>query len=445
MSVQIFSIAIVVLGAVAAVRKVDIRIVLGSCALVIFLLAGKPIGFFVTFAAQMSNLNTVVPICSAMGFAFVVRMTRCDRHLIHLLTTPLRWVRSLTIPGGVAVPFVVNTAIVSQSSTSATVGPVLVPLALTAGVSLGTAASMLLLGSSVGGELFNPGAVEIVTLSGLLSTDATATVARLMTANLLASGVALVTFWLLALRLERSLAGPGASTAALAKLPSFGKSYDDEPDDADAPFRLNIAMALVPIVPLAILFAVVNVENKPKELTETILIGAAMIVGTVVAGLVVFRKSGDLLHAFFDGAGYAFTHVISLIVTAVLFTESIKAVGLIESLAAGLAGRPVLLIAGAAILPFVLAVVTGSGIAPAVAVMQILVPLAEPMGVDPGTVGALCAVSAQLGRTASPAAAVVMMTSAVTGEPPARLIRRVAQPLVVALVVLLIVALAGGI
>lgn len=445
MTVQILAIFLIVLGAFAAVRKVDIRIVLGACALAIFLLAGKPIGFFVTFAAQMSNLNTVVPICSAMGFAFVVRMTRCDRHLIHLLTAPLRWVRALTIPGGVAVPFVVNTAIVSQSSTSATVGPVLVPLALTAGVSLGTAASMLLLGSSVGGELFNPGAVEIVTLSGLLSTEATATVARLIPANLLASGVALVTFWLLAIRLERSLAVPGASAPPLAVLPNFGKSYENGTEEADAPFRLNIVMALVPIIPLAILFAVVNVDEKPKELTETILIGAAMLVGTVVAGIVVPRKAGELLHAFFDGAGYAFTHVISLIVTAVLFTESIKAVGLIEMLASAMAGRPVLLIVGATVLPFTLAVVTGSGIAPAVAVMQILVPLAAPMGVDPGTIGALCAVSAQLGRTTSPAAAVVMMTSAVTGEPPARLLRRVAPPLLVALVVLLIVALAGGI
>ena len=86
---------------------------------------------------------------------------------------------------------------------------------------------------------------------------------------------------------------------------------------------------------------------------------------------------------------------------------------------------------------------SGFLIAPAVAVMQILVPLAAPMHVDPGAIGAACAVSAQLGRTTSPAAAVVMMTSAVTGEPPARLLRRVAPPLAIALAVLLVAALAG--
>jgi len=445
LTVQLLAAVLIVAGAIVAVRRVDIRIVLGGCALSIFLLAGRPLGFFVTFAAQMSNLNTVVPICSAMGFAFVVRMTRCDRHLVHLLTAPLRLVRALTIPGGVAVPFVVNTAIVSQSSTSATVGPVLVPLALTAGVSLSTAASMLLLGSSVGGELFNPGAVEIVTLSGLLGSQATSTVARLMTANLIASSVALVTFWLLAVRLERSIAGSGEGIRQPATLPGFGKAYDRDEAEGESPFKLSFLKAAVPLVPLAILFTAVNVDGKPKELTETILIGAAMIAGVVVAGIVVPRSAGKLLHAFFDGAGYAFTHVISLIVTAVLFTESIKAVGLIELLASSMSGRPVLLLAGAALLPFLLAVVTGSGIAPAVGFMQILVPLAEPMGVDPGTVGALCAVSAQLGRTTSPAAAVVMMTSAVTGEPPPKLLRRVAPPLVAGLAVLLIVALAGGI
>src|SRR5205085_2915583 len=93
-------------------------------------------------------------------------------------------------------------AIVSQSSTAATVGPVLVPLVLAAGYSPLVAGSLLLLGASMGGELFNPGAVEIVTLARLTGQSEVATVAAVRPANLLASTTALALFWYLAHRYE---------------------------------------------------------------------------------------------------------------------------------------------------------------------------------------------------------------------------------------------------
>jgi DcuC family C4-dicarboxylate transporter len=416
MSRMIIIAAILAVGAYLVVRKTDIRIVLGLAGAAMFALAGRFELFFVFVAKELANERTVVPICTAMGFAYVIKATGCDKHLIYLLTAPLRYVRALLIPGGAAVGWLVNTAIVSQSSTAATVGPVLVPIVRAAGYSVPAAGAMLLLGASMGGELCNPGAVEIVTLSQLLGTDPIATVRLVLPANLVASGTSLLVFWWLTLRAERRECRADDERASEPRAGDVAA-----PEDA---FRVNPLKALVPVLPLAILFAVPR-EVLPAELTTSIMIAAAMLAGVAAAALAAPRVAPTLAVSFFEGAGFAYTHVISLIVTATVFTEAIKANGVIEALAGMLAQQPTVAAVSAVILPGGLAFVSGSGIAPAVAVMNVLVPVAPAMGLDPAHVGAHCAVAAQLGRTMSPAAAVVMMSSAVSGARPSELLKRV--------------------
>ena len=67
---------------------------------------------------------------------------------------------------------------------------------------------------------------------------------------------------------------------------------------------------------------------------------AAMLIGIILAGLTSPRVVGQLATAFFEGAGYAYTHVISLIVAASTFAEGINRSGLIAVIAQGLVGRP---------------------------------------------------------------------------------------------------------
>src|SRR5262249_49325372 len=120
--------------------------------------------FFTTFTAE----KFVVPICCAMGFAHVLKTTRCDEHLVHLLTKPLRRGGLFLVPGAIIVGFVVNIPIISQTSSALAVGAVLVPLLLRAGVPAATVGATLLLGCSAGGELLNPGAPELNTVATAL-------------------------------------------------------------------------------------------------------------------------------------------------------------------------------------------------------------------------------------------------------------------------------------
>src|SRR4051794_18734390 len=155
---------IIAVAVYAIVRRVDVRLVLLLTALALGILGGNPMAVVRVFLTTFSNERFVVPICTAMGFAWVMRYTGCDQHLVHLLVRPLTRVRFLLLPGTVVVGFLVNIPVVSQTSTAATLGPVAIPILQSAGFAPLTIGATLLLGSSVGGELLNPGAPELRTV-----------------------------------------------------------------------------------------------------------------------------------------------------------------------------------------------------------------------------------------------------------------------------------------
>ena len=77
--------------------------------------------------------------------------------------------------------------------------------------------------------------------------------------------------------------------------------------------------------------AVIVTEAKIHPSYSSRLIGLAMLVGVVVAMAVTPSRSRDCVKQFFEGAGFGFTHIVSLIVTANCFGKSIEAAGLAEA------------------------------------------------------------------------------------------------------------------
>jgi len=424
--------AVVDLAAVVyfTARRVDVRLVLLLGALPLFAASGGPgmVEMMAKVAAEMANAATIVPIGSAMGFAYVLRVTGCDREMVRLLLRPLRGAPAFLVPGGIASGYLVNTTIVSQAGTAAVLGPILIPLLRAGGLDAATAGAVLLLGASMGGELFNPGAVEMRKLSELTGMAGHDLVSRQAPLNFAACGAALLTFWLLAERRKRLAEGvlPGA---AGGEAPEEGRPVN--------PFK-----AAIPVAPLAILFVdgAMGAASPLVEFAGPSKILAAMLVGVLLAWSVAFRSGSKLAHEFFEGAGYAYTHVISLIVAASTFAEGVRRSGLIQVLVKLLADRPALAPAASALLPWSLGVVSGSGIAPAVAIMEFFVPAAEQLGLDPVRIGTLAALGAHFGRTMSPAAAVVAMCARLSGESGPSLIRRVVPPLMVGLAVMIAVS-----
>jgi DcuC family C4-dicarboxylate transporter len=436
---MVLIVGVLVIGAAVAavVRGTDVRLALLAAAVALGCLAGDLRPVVSKFLETLSNEQYVLTIGTAMGFAHVLKHTGCDRHLVYLLVKPLRKVPGLLVPGVVLVGFVVNIPVISQTSTAVCLGAVTVPLMRAAGVSPLTTGASLLLGASVGGELLNPGAPELNSVSkGLKETGRDVSpqeVVRhaepLLPVQL---GVAVGVFWLLSIRAEAKY------RATLPEAPST-----TEPPD----FRVNVLKAMVPAVPLVLLF--LTGPPTPEEFRLTVpehwliepkkagdyasrLIGFAMLVGTVVAALTRPRDGSGSAKAFFEGVGYAVTNIVALIVAANCFGAGIKLIGLDAVLKNVILAWPDLLLPLAALLPLAFAAVSGSGMAATQSLFGFYVEPSLEHGADPADTGAVVSIGAAAGRTGSPVAAVTLMCGQLTGVSPFALAKRVAVPLLAA-------------
>ncbi len=440
---MIFLLALLVVACAlaAVVRRMDVRLVLALGALALGGLGGDLRGVVVTFLRTMANEQFVVPICTAVGFAYALRQSGCDQHFVHLLAGPVRRVRFLLLPGAVAVGVMVNVPVVSQAGAAATVGPVLLPLLRTGGVAPPAAGAALLLGVSIGGELLNPGAPEYQTIdraAGVSAPDCVHRAAPLLAVHV---GVATILFWLIAAR-QPTLLGAAASPE-----PSVLAEERSSPD------RVNLLKAAVPLLPLALLFVAgppfgwlpidrswLVGADEGKVRAEPRLIGLAMLVGVVAAALVTPSAAGRSARSFFEGAGYAYTHVISLIVCAEAFGAGLRAVGLGPALGGLIAAESRLLLPLAIVLPLGFAFLCGSGFAATAALFGLFVAPSRATGTDPATIGVIVSLAAAAGRTLSPVAAVKLLSASMAGADPGQMTRLVVLPLLASLAVVLLVA-----
>lgn len=435
---------LVLLAIVLIAKQVEVRLVLLLTSLALAALAGDVSLVFRAFFDTFAEGKFLVPICSAMGFAYVLRHTGCDQHLVHLLVQPLTRVRFLLVPGTILVGFLVNLPIVSQTSTAVAIGPVVIPILLAARFHRLVIGSALLLGCSIGGELLNPGAPELRAVIAAsqkaapkfgyepAAFDTDRSVGRILPLDILALAAATAVFWWMAHRYEKKAAAEESDEGA--------ETRREEGEVADH-FRVDPLRALVPIVPLVFLYlasSLVGLIRIPREFLEppagtfdTRLIGMAMLLGCLSAALVVPGKRLDTARAFFDGAGYGFTHIISLIVTAQCFGAAIKAIGLAQALGKFLEDDPVLLMIGAAVLPLAFAFLCGSGMASTTSLIGFFIEPAFRLGIDPTHVGAVVSLASAAGRTMSPVAAVTLMSAQLTETRPFDLVRRVAPPLLI--------------
>jgi DcuC family C4-dicarboxylate transporter len=462
-------ILVIFLAVLAVYRRVDVRLALLGAALALGILGGRPTEVVITFLKTFSNERFVVPICTAMGFAYVLRHTGCDKHLVHLLLRPVRRVQVLLVPGTIAVGFLVNIPIVSQTSTAVTLGAVVIPLLLAARVPPLTVGAALLLGSSVGGELLNPGAPELRTIVESSENAAeklkqpsprltgAVCVERIAPLNFLGLGVATAVFWGLSGRRREQDTASGQEHSPGDALPQE-KEHEQEPAAAPPPeFKVNPVRAFIPLVPLVLLFLTApplrliqppaewllepaqlrrtadgELSPEARGLFDSRLIGTAMLIGVAAASLAVPGKALRTAGSFFEGAGYGFTHIISLIVAANCFGEGVKAIGLADLLGQLIEQAPWLLLPAAGALPLGFAVLSGSGMASTQSLFPLFAEPALRRGIDPDLAGAVVALASAAGRTLSPVSAVTLMCGELTGTNPLELARRVAVPLLAA-------------
>lgn len=435
---------VIALAVAAIARRVEVRLVLILSGLALGAIAWDVPRIVRAFLVGLTDEKFLLPLGTCMGFAYVLKATGCDKHLVHLLLRPLQRVRFLLIPGVVLIAVAVNVPIISQSSTAVAVGTVLVPILLAARLSPTTIASALALGASVGGELLNPGAPELRTITAATGATSGECVERIWPLLLVQLAVTVPLFWWVSVRAE-------------GRLPqeTEGPIHD--------PFTINPLKAVVPLVPLVLLFLTalpgpLRLFEVPRawllsagemkldekvwvQLYDGRLIGAAMMVGVALAALTSPRNAGTTAKSFFEGAGYALANITSLILSANCFGEGVKAVGLAQPLEALVARVPEVLfpLASASALGF--ALLSGSGMASTQSLYGFFVEPARIAGADPLRVGAVISLSAAAGRSTSPVSAVVLLSASLAGADPLAILRRLALPLLAGLTAVVITAM----
>jgi len=417
---------LVVISAVLLIRRgFDVRIVLFTAGLILCSIAGVWFKVFDAFQQTLGRGDIIGPICSAMGYAWVLKATNCDRHMVRLLTRPLQRAAWLLVPGGILVGFVTNMAITSQTATAAAVGPILVPILLAAGYRPVVAGAILVVGCSLGGNLFNPGEPDIVAIHAATNVDVPAIIHAAILPNLLALGTAT------AVMIAAAMRGRVSSNVQ--------EQQDDEP--------VSVIKALLPPLPVILLILLQpGLQLFPGLLTiypKGVHVSLVMLVCTFLVLVVTYHGSerghvNRLTTDFFQGMGYAFTNVISLIVAAACFIAGLHAVGAITRVAAILAEHPSVASVLSPGVTWVLAVISGSGTAPSVSFTQAIVPDIAAMDVAQSVdIGILGAIGASLGRTMSPVAAIVLFTATLVDVPVTELVRLVKWPILAALTVVI--------
>ena len=423
------------------VRRVDVRVVLIGAGLALAALSGRPLAIADTFARAMVA-PMVAPICASMGFAAVLRATGCDRHLVHLLTRPLRKARWAALPGGIAAAYLVNLAVPSQSSTAAMLGPVLLPLIVASGSGREVAAAALVLGSSFGGDLLNPGSQDVQSIAGMTGIRAEDLSYRIVPASLTGLVVAAISF---ALMNRRAAGVDEEPTSAIL----------DAGDDPPPIVPSSLLKAFVPLVPISLLLLAhtgwppmawllrLPPGDDWKPLAGALPVVRAMLIGVMAAAALALGGVTRLVREGFDGMGSAYGNVISLTISAQCFGAGVAASGLGDALLRHVGGSPWALAASSVAMPWALAALSGSGSGPVLAFAQIgLAPLGDRPGLD--SLGALTCLAAAFGRTMSPVSAVVVCGAGLAGVSPIGVVRRLLPALLLGAVAALAMALRPG-
>ena len=399
-------------------RGTDVRLVLFTAGLTLASMAGNPLSVFKAFEKSIGDATTIGPICSAMGYAFVLRATGCDREMVRLLLAPIRRVKWLLIPGACVVGFVTNIAITSQTGAAASVGAIVIPLMLAAGYHPIIAGATLVLGCSGGGSLYNVGDADLVALQANVKAPMSDVLGAMFPPLLCGFAVAVVTFTWLSRRAPMDIVAVN----------SFPSVDEQEP--------IHFFKALLPPLPVVLIFLMLPTFNFFPALRKIydrgLPVPHAMLFATIVVLLVYHKELSARTKAFFDGMGFAYINVISLIVTASCFIEGMKALGLIERMVGALSASGALGWFVSGVSTCLLGVLSGSGIAPSVAFSQAVLPslsVTDPRGaID---LGVWAAIAANFGRTMSPVAAVVIFTATLVNVTPMQIVKRTAPPMIV--------------
>ena len=402
------------------VKQVETRTVLLGAGFLMAIVALKPLAAFSAFSTSMVTSGLIQNICTTLGFAMVLQLTGCDKHLIYSLAKGLSNIRPLIIPGVALATFCINIALPSAAGCAAAVSVIMVPLLISQGIAPAMAASAVMMGTF--GSILSPGLMH----NPMVAKLANVSVIEVIRGHSYAAIASIVV--------------GAVSLMIIAKVLNEDKGFRSEEFAAvDTNFKVNPLLAILPLIPISLLLAFsVGSVKAAMPWVSSFQVPHAMLLGAFLCLLFTKTSPQKAVKNFFDGMGKGYGDVMGIIIAAGVFVAGLKALGMIDAFIALLKNSDNMVNIAATYGPFLLGVVSGSGDAAAIAFNQSVTPHAVEFGFKISQMGSLAALAGALGRTMSPLAGAAIICAGMARVNPFELAKRIAPGMLIASVVSMI-------
>ena len=447
------------------VKKRETKTVLIGVGLVLCVICLNPLGALESFTKSMTSAGLIKAICASMGFAYVMKVTKCDQHLVLLLTKPMKNIGFLLIPATFVLTYLINIAIPSAAGCSAAVGATMIPLLMASGVRPAMAGAAVFAGTF--GGVLSPGSAHNIFVTDMVKkTNEAYTVQDVIGVqfpNAVAAGIVVL--------IVISL------TAIIFK--DYQKGQDFSPKSTSnageaTQTKVNLLFALAPLIPLVILVvgavissyardffltnlnSIVAVLGDPRGVSVEKFFGdhyglfvaikyfgwmnmgvaEAMILGAIIAVFITWTSPEKITKEFFNGMGSAYAEVMGIIIAAGVFVAGLKACGAIDAVTEWLKHSQEFVRYGGTFVPYLMGTVTGSGDAATMAFNQAITVHAADLGFAQDKLGMAAAISGALGRSSSPIAGAAIVCAGLAMVSPVEIAKRTAPAMAIAVCVI---------
>ena len=386
-----------------------------------------------TIIAQVSSAGIVIMIL--FGYSGYMNAIGANQMAVNFLVKPLMKIKrkSLFVPVVFLIGNLMSLVVPSASSLAIILMSILYPMLASMGISSLTAAGVIAMTATI---MPTPLGADNVIAANTLGYDVLNYVvwnAKISLPSLLIIAVAQY-FW-------QKYCDKKEGEAAYVSLNEDGLSKQKE-------FDVPKFYAILPILPLLLIVGVGIAGMFIKGITMDIFVLTfisffiAVLVETL--RLKSFKKVQDTAVEMFKGMGQGFSQVVMLVVGGSLFTSAIQTLGIIDSIMASVeasssAGIVTTLIFSGATTLF--GILSGGGLAMFYAVIELIPGIAEKAGIDGILISLPMQMIANLTRTISPVAAVVMIVASTVGVSPIRILKRTSVPTIIGIIRVIVLSI----
>ena len=409
--------AITVLVVVGIILNCDTKLCLILGGALMCLLGGQLSAAVPAYCASVVNGTIVYYTCISLGYSTIMKTMGCTDHIIYACLGPLSKVKKIIVPATTIITWFFMQALSSAATCAAVEGSIMIPIMTALGIPGATAAAAILVGTGCGPTL-NPGGTFYVASAAADPAGEASGVGMV--------SVAFVPGWI-------ALIIAGLGVMIMGKLLDKGDTKGSEEAarkamETAASFKVNPLYAIMPLIPLILIL----IANYTPVLDQKVFdVPTCMFCGFALALLVFMKDYKTVSTAFFRGQGDAFFSIITLMAAAAVFVKGMGAVGITDAIVEAMKNNPSIAKVGAAYIPMLIAMLSGSGNAACFAFIESVLPHSHEIGIDHNKLSVVCCGSGSWGRSWSPVAAVTVVLCGIAGVEPMDVVKITALPMIV--------------